>query len=244
MIVYYSTISYICYRKAFSILEIRDIFMYNVVIPLVATVISGIFTASVFRQYLERKKPHQLIWTIGLVLFTLSTAFEFHSEAFGWYIRTYQLYYVCAASLVAWLGAGTVYLLGSRRSGHIFLGYVLIVTLTMLIYTLSSEVIVDNLVSGQIIAGSAMPSDVRLFSPLLTIPGAIALIGGALYSWYKTKTNYNLLIGVGALIVASGGSLARFGIEDLIYITELIGVFVMLVGFIRSAEVVKKGASL
>lgn len=79
-----------------------------------------------------------------------------------------------------------------------------------------------------------MPANVRIISPFLTIPGSISLIGGALYSWSLTRRNYNLFIAIGALLVASGGGLSRFGMEWALYILELLGVAVMYIGFIKS----------
>lgn len=72
-----------------------------------------------------------------------------------------------------------------------------------------------------------MPASVRIISPFLTIPGSFELIGGALYSWYITRKNYNLFIAIGALLVSSGGGLSRFGMEWTLYIFELDGIEVL-----------------
>lgn len=51
---------------------------------------------------------------------------------------------------------------------------------------------------------------------------------------------YNLFIAIGALLVASGGGLSRFGMEWTLYLLELFGVAVMYIGFIKSEDVIKK----
>ncbi|MFQ5986033.1 MAG: hypothetical protein ACE5KQ_01590 [Thermoplasmata archaeon] len=81
---------------------------------------------------------------------------------------------------------------------------------------------------------------VRNLSLLFTLPGSVALIGGALYSRYRTRWSHNLLIAAGAGLMATGGSLARFvGRAELLYIFLLIGIAIMFVGFLRSLMVAR-----
>ncbi|NJD53038.1 MAG: hypothetical protein FIB07_09255 [Candidatus Methanoperedens sp.] len=206
--------------------------------PLITTLVSLFFAISVFRQYSERMKIYQFIWGTGLLIFSFTTLFEFISEIKGWSILMYRVYYVLIAFLVAILGLGTVYLF-NRRAGKYLTIYFAVVIAALIISTLNADVVSENL-KERIVGGSAMPANVRLISPFLTIPGSIALIGGALYSWYIARRNYNLFIAIGALLVASGGGLSRFGMEWALYILELLGVAVMYIGFIKSEDVIKK----
>lgn len=205
--------------------------------PLLTTLISLFFTFSVFRQYSCRRKIYQFIWGTGLLIFSVTTLFEFISETYGWNIPMYRAYYILIASLVAILGLGTVYLF-NRRAGRYLTLYFAVVITVLIILTLNARVDTEKL-QERIVGGSAMPAGVRIISPFLTIPGSIALIGGALYSWYITRRSYNLLIAIGALLVAGGGGLSRFGIEWALYILELLGIAVMYIGFIKSEEVIK-----
>ena len=206
--------------------------------PLITTLISLFFTISVFHQYSRRRKIYQLIWGIGLLIFSITTLFEFVSEIYGWNIPMYRAYYILIASLVAILGLGTVYLF-NRRAGRYLRLYFAVVIISLIILTLNARVDTEKL-QGRIVGGGAMPADVRIISPLLTIPGSIALIGGALYSWYIGRRSYNLFIAIGALLVAGGGGLSRFGAEWGLYILELLGVGVMYTGFIKSEEVIRQ----
>ena len=203
--------------------------------PLLTTLISLFFTISVFRQYSKRRKIYQFIWGIGLLIFSITTLFEFISEIYGWNIFMYRAYYVLIASLVAILGLGTVYLF-NRRAGKYLTLYFAVVITALLILTLNADVDAEKL-KEITVGGSAMPNGVRIISPFLTIPGSIALIGGALYSWRITRRSYNLFIAIGALLVASGGGLSRFGMEWALYMLELLGVAVMYIGFIKSEDV-------
>ncbi len=206
--------------------------------PLLTTLISLFFTFSVFSQYTRRRKIYQFIWGTGLLIFSVTTLFEFISEIYGWNIIMYKAYYVLIASLVAILGLGTVNLF-NRRAGKYLTLYFAVLIAALIILTLNAQVDAEKL-QERIVGGSAMPANVRMISPFLTIPGSIALIGGALYSWYIARRSYNLFIAIGALLVASGGGLSRFGMEWALYFLELLGVAVMYIGFIKSEDVIKK----
>ena len=208
--------------------------------PLAASALSLAYAVMVLNQYRRRKKMHQLVWTISFLLFTFAAFAEFWSEIAGWNPLLYRFYYVSAASLVAFMGAGTVYLLANRGLAHGFLAFVVVLTLTMLYKALGAELLTANFVPGVTVAGKAMPSSVRIFSPILTIPGTLALVGGALMSWWKTRTAYNLLIAAGAFIIAGSGSAARLGQAQFLYVGEMVGLAVLFGGFIKSREVSRK----
>ena len=77
---------------------------------------------------------------------------------------------------------------------------------------------------------------------LLNIYGTLALIGGALYSavifWRKhilrNRMWGNILIALGAMAPAMAGSFVTLGLPDLLYFSELVGVVVMYIGFLKS----------
>lgn len=207
--------------------------------PLLSSLLSVVFAYFVWQQYRERQKIHQKIWAISFLLFAFATFAEFYSEVWGWNITLYRLYYVAAAALVAYMGAGTVYLIYRQRIGNIFLGYCLLVTAVMLIQVFRAPVNTAAFEPGITVAGKAMPGTVRVFSPLLTIPGTLALMGGAVYSWLKGKTFYNVLIAVGTAIIAAAGGAARMGASSWLYLGEMVGLAIIFVGFMQSREVIR-----
>src|SRR3989304_10435151 len=114
-------------------------FSIQFLIPLITTLVSLFFTASVFRQYSQRKKIYQFIWGTGLLIFSFTTLLEFISEIYGWTIPMYRVYYVLIASLVAILGLGTVYLF-NRRTGRYLTLYFAVVIVALIILTLNAQV--------------------------------------------------------------------------------------------------------
>lgn len=202
-------------------------------------VISGVFAAMVFRQYVGRRKLYQLAWSVGLALFAVNATLEFVAFLRGWDEGLYRAFFALHAPLVALLGLGTVYLMADKRWGHGFLVYILVLTALYLFFSATAPVDAEAFVPGEVVGGRAMPDDVRSLSQLFTFPGAVALIGGALYSWHRTRWGYNLLIAAGAAIMTAGGILARWFTPEPFYTFLLIGIAVMFAGFLRSREVAR-----
>jgi hypothetical protein len=207
-----------------------------------ATVVSAIFTGLVFSHWLSRRKPYQLAWSLGLGLYALAAATQFLAEAYGWTVATYKAYYLVAAPLVAVLGIGSVLLL-HRRAGIGFALYTAAVFVGFALAVLGAAVNEAALASAIPVAGNALPDSVRIYSPMFTIPGSIALIGIAVYSYWRTRLRFNVWIGSGALIVALGGSLTRLNVSPwALYLGELLGIAVMFWGFLASQDLTKAKA--
>lgn len=91
----------------------------NVVLPFLSSTLSFVFALFLLDQWLERRRPYQLVWTIGMVWYGISAGTEFWGGAFGWSETVYRLWYLIGAVYVAaWLGLGTMYLLGRTRFGY------------------------------------------------------------------------------------------------------------------------------
>ena len=91
----------------------------NVVLPFLSSVLSFVFAAMVGDQWLRRRQPYQLVWTVGLLWYGISAGTEFIGGAFGWNESLYRTWYLVGAFGVAsYLGLGTVYLLNRTRFGY------------------------------------------------------------------------------------------------------------------------------
>lgn len=211
--------------------------------PLVGSIIAAVFMVLLLIQYLKRRKMHQLLWTVAIGLWFITMLLEFLSdpELMGGNPTTYKVFYVFAASLVGIMGAGSLYLLTHKPWGKYFLLYVIAVFIPFIALGLTASVDTAMLTEGFKTAGKAMPSHVRIFSPLLTVPGGIFLIGGAVYSFWLDRTKrYNLLIALGGIFPLMGGSLARAGNITLFYAFDTIGALLLFIGFLLSMEYIKR----
>ena len=219
-------------------------------IPIISTLVSFIFAASVFNRYRLRKGTHLLYWGIGLVFYGLGTLGEV-ILAFTFSPFVLKLWYLCGAMLTAaWLGQGTVFLLvrkpGVARGMAIGLVVVSILAAVLVLaaplnpaapaYDVArpaTEQYEDILVRSGFIV---------FLTILLNTYGAVTLVGGAVYSaylfWRKrvliNRVVGNILIAVGALMPAIAGPLFKAGVVDLLYISELLGAILMYLGFLQA----------
>jgi multisubunit Na+/H+ antiporter MnhC subunit len=91
----------------------------DVILPLGSSILSFVFAALVADQWLSRRQPFQLAWTIGLLWYGISAGTEFLGSAFGWSEALYRSWYLIGAfGVAAYLGLGTVLLLNRTRFGY------------------------------------------------------------------------------------------------------------------------------
>lgn len=207
------------------------------VVSLGAAAISAVFAGLVVRQWHSRRKPYQLAWAIGLVMFAAAAFTQFVAEAYGWSEPVYRAYYFLAAPLVAVLGVGSAFLV-SRRVGLAFALYtvILAVGFAWVVFTAAVDAsALQKLIPG----GDGFPSSVRIWSPLFTVPGSLALIGIALYSYWRTRLGFNLWIAAGGIAAAASGSLQALGVTWVLYLGELVGIALLFWGFLASQDLSK-----
>lgn len=206
---------------------------------LIAAFSGGVATVTAVKVYYTYARSwalHQLFWGVGLTLWALTGFAQAYAFAAAWQTPVYKAYYFSAVLLAGFLGAGTM---GLILRGHIFVkalyGYVLALAVVMgvsLIYAPVDEARLRTALVG----GLALPSSIRLIAPFINIPGGVAFIGGALYSFVKTRKLYALLITLGAATPALGGVLARFETPGLLHLTDFVGITLLSAGIFLSAR--------
>ncbi len=215
-------------------------------LPLITCIVSFIFAVTVLDQYFARRKSFQLLWAIGLFMYSVAAFTEFYAGMYGVTDIILRLWYLIGAILVAaYMGMGTLYLLMRRRNAHIVMAILGLATVyaTVRIFTVNIDVTGLTKLTGI----GVMPTDVRaLLAATFNAFGTFALVGGAIYSayvfWRKRilphRVSSNILIAVGALLPALGGTHLTFvGNLNILFICELAGVIVMFIGFLRTKEV-------
>ena len=220
----------------------------NSILPLSSGIISLIFTFAVLGRYLRKKGLHLLVWGVGLALYSVGTLAEAFVGAFGWNDVVFRLWYMCGAMLTAaWLGQGTVYLLTPKRTAHI-LTVILVVASFYAVFRIFTAQLNPLLMPGEQMSGHAITtSGVRVLTPFFNIYGVVMLAGGAAYSaWIFFRKRImphrvvgNILIAVGAMSPALGGSLSRLGYTEFLYLSEFIGAILMYAGFLTATVTVK-----
>lgn len=219
-------------------------------LPILSTIITFIFTGAVFNRFRVRHGAHLLFWSIGLALYGLGTLTEVVS-LFNFNALAIKLWYLCGAMLTAaWLGQGTINLLVRRRGIATTLNIILVVvSLLALVLILIAPITPAAANYNPAQPLSTQYKDILTRSGiivaltiLLNTYGTFTLVGGAIYSVYifwRKKVLFNRMIGnifiaVGALMPAIGGSFIKLGLPDFLYLSELLGVILMFVGFIQA----------
>jgi hypothetical protein len=222
--------------------------------PAATAVLGFVFAGLVFSQWLKRHKPHQMAWTVGLLMYAVAALMEAVSEGMGfWNPLVYRFYIVLAASMVGFLGLGTYYLMARKKTGpKIFLAYVLICFATFFVGVFTTTLNEDKLIPGITVGGQALGASMsfpRFMSLFFNIPGTLLLLGGAVVSAYRfaKKHEYayrmwaNVLIALGTIVIAWAGSMARAGQTVGLYPAEMVASAILLSGFLL-AGTLDKGA--
>jgi hypothetical protein len=219
-------------------------------LPFISTLVTFAFATAVFIRYLRRRGPHLLMWTIGLLFYGLGTLAEV-LLAFSFNGLVLKLWYLSGAMLTAaWLGQGSIHLLIRRRGvawtltgilaaiSLLAAGLVLSAPLT----SAASSYNVAQAISSQYKDILTRGGTTIAMTIVLNIYGTLALVGGAIYSaviFFRkhvlaNRMIGNLLIAIGALAPAMAGSFVKLGLVDGLYLSELIGVVLMYIGFIQA----------
>lgn len=225
--------------------------------PATTAAIGFVFTALVFAQWLQRHKAHQLAWSVGLLFYSVAAVTTAVSERTQhWDPTVYRVYIVLAASLVGFLGLGSLYLMAKRRIwGDVFLGWNVVCLVVFAVGVALAPLDTAELVPGITVGGEPLGPSLsfpRVMSPAISLPGSVFLLGGALVSaWrFSVKREYayrfwaNMLIASGTIVIAGVGARARLGDPTGLYPAEMIASVLLLSGFLLAGTIRKGGRAV
>jgi hypothetical protein len=210
-----------------------------VILPAITAVVAAVFAIVVLRQYRSHHRTYQLMWAAGFTMFAIAAFAGYLARSGGATETEYELFYLFGAILnVAWLALGTMYLLAPRRWADV--SFVLVVVLSLVAAYAVVAAPVDLAAAGAGHAAYPNGSLARILAGIGSGVGSIVLIGGALWSgwvFFRKRHNgrravANVVIAAGVLIVAAGGTVAFTGQGGVLEYTNLVGLAVMLAGFL------------
>jgi hypothetical protein len=210
-------------------------------IPVLTTFFAALFAVAVYRRYLHKGKgAHLLWWAGGIAIYGVGTFTEGFVTLFGWNEPIFRAWYISGALLGgAPLAQGTVYLLLRRKTAHILTAilvpFIIVAALCVMASPIDYSQVEPHRLTGKVLIWSWT----RLFSPFINTYAMIFLAGGAALSAYRFKKNRktyhrfvgNVCITIGALLPAIGGSFTRFGYTEVLYVTELLGLSTIYIGY-------------
>ena len=213
--------------------------------PLVTGAVSLALTLLLARQFLQRRKRHQMVWTasLGLLAFAAFLAFLGNPDVVGWSPALYKAYLPLTAIPVGLIGLGVLYLFANHpRWSQVYAAYWAITAVLVLAIVAITPVKDPNALGqslaqqGPNVGGSFLPGfgSVSLFQ---TIPGAAVFIGGGVYSWWKDRTRkYGLVLALGGVLFTVAGSTSRLGSSATFFLLTALAAIVTFVGFVLAVE--------
>jgi hypothetical protein len=226
--------------------------------PLGAALVSATFAFLLGRQWMARRRPHQLAWTAALAMFAVATLATAQGVRLGWTPGLFRVYYLFGAMInVPFLAVGTVYLLARRRwPGHLFAAAVLVAAAygaaAMASAHLDAAVLegVRGIPEARfVITGGALT---RTLSRYYSYTSFTVVVLGALWSAARLSRRRsaadsphlrrlatgNLLIAAGTFVVAAASVAVRLGrgseVAMLFSVGLLAGISLMFSGFLRT----------
>jgi hypothetical protein len=208
-------------------------------LPILTTILSALFAASLFQRWAAKRSTHLLWWAIGITTYGLGTALESAITLAGNSIPLTKAWYIAGALLGGYpLAQGSLYLSWSRRFANrltaVSITFVIVASALVVLSPVNAGALEPHRPTGAILEWQW----VRLLTPLVNAYAVFFLIGGALVSAWRHLKNRghsyraagNALIALGALFPGVGGSFAKAGIVEALYIGECIGLMLIWLG--------------
>lgn len=209
-------------------------------IPIVTTLFSIYFVIEIYKHYLRRKTSYLLWWTVGVLTFGLGTFAESYNALFGWNEINLKYWYIVGALLGGFpLAQGTVYLLMKKKFADITSLFFVSLIIVSAVFVILTPVTIPEGYDYKLTGAVFTWEWVRYFSPLINLYAFVFLVGGAIYSAIKYRRQIekearfkgNIYIAIGGLLPGIGGTFTRMGYVNVLFITELLGLLLIYVGY-------------
>jgi len=193
-------------------------------------------------QFIQRRKIHQFLWTIALFFYGTSTLMELlmNPDVLGFNVILFSIFYITATSLVGLLGAGQLYLIVKHKVSHIFLVFVIIMSISLLLALIFTPFPIGLSFTGELgedirVISNGYPISVRVYAIILASVGGTFFLIGSLYSFIRDRSRYYVLF------FAIGALMPMFRNVPFGYLgNELVGVIFLFIGYILSILHIKK----
>ena len=190
----------------------------NLILPFITTSVMVVFTISVFRRWLFRRRASFLFWSIGLGMFAAASFAEAYFAVAGWNSSIFFIWYFMGAVLTAaWIGHGTFLLLVRKRWRHVLTGVLIFASLGALVLMLqimpnldssvfdrgrplSEQYKTDVIEEGDTVAAGAERVEIEHRGELVTVSPGILPLGASI----RTTTIFFNIYGT---IMLVGGAL-------------------------------------
>lgn len=216
--------------------------------PAFAALVAALCAVSLVRDAIARPRPERITWALAFIIFALAAGSEVIGASLGWSPILARMYYLCGAVLVVGvLALGELYLLFPGKLPAFTTG------LALLVAALSATVVWSAPIDQQRLQTEGWHAIERgpvliALAVALNAGGTAILAGGALFSAWAMRGKPDLrqraagclLIAVGTLTVASGGTLTRLGRPEYLYLAMSAGIVIIFSGILLTRGVSRR----
>ena len=218
------------------------------VFPAIAALVSLVFAGLLFRRFLERRRPFQLLWAIALLMYSVASLALVLGVVNGWTSDEYRVYWLLGAVLnVPFLAVGELALLVRNRTVVNVLLLIVVFLTAFALNRVRTATLDTAALEADLPRGSEVLADDTFALALAryyAFTGYFVLLGGALWSAWKMRGAPQLrnrfvgTLGIagGATIVAAGSAFAATGNLPGFSITLTVGIATMFWGFVRASR--------
>lgn len=210
-------------------------------LPIATTVISAAFLIVLLLRASKRNwAPHLMWWAVGVFFYGVGTFFESWITLGGNTLTLNRIWYWAGAILGGYpLATGSVYLVMNRKWANWLTGvslvFVIFASVMVFMTPMDASKMLAHKPGGDVIEWQW----VRLLTPFINLYAAFFLVGGAMWSSYKFFASGNqpkraigtALIAFGAILPGIGGSMAKGGVVEALYIGEFAGLIFIWIGY-------------
>jgi hypothetical protein len=205
-------------------------------LPVAAALVALLFVFLLARSLWQRPAGQKALWAAGFLFFAVATVCEAVGQRAGWSPALFRSYYLAGGVLtVAYLGAGSAWLLLRPRARDVMLGALAVGSIAAAASVWLAPVnahVLATTASGRPPDNSALMGHAFLWAVVFNSAGTAILIGGSLYSIARRRrVSANAWIASGALVVALATGLSRTGDYSLVYLGQVVGIALMFCGF-------------
>jgi len=175
-----------------------------------------------------------------MVSYAAGTTTEALTTLIGWHEPVFRVWYITGALLGGMpLAQGSAFLLLSKKSAtrwaFAVCTVVVVASVCVILSPIDASAVEVHRLSGRVLEWHW----VRAFSPFVNTYALIFLVGGAVLSAVRYSKDAalrdrfigNVFIAAGGLLPGIGGSFTRFGHVEVLYVTELVGLVMIYVGY-------------
>lgn len=225
------------------------------IFELLAGLAALVATVFIFDQQLHRPRPYKLMWTLGLLFYGIAALAAFAGAASHWTVLDYKVWYYFGGVLTAaYLGLGSFWLLWNKTAARILtwiaaaisiIAGVIVVLVPVSAATAGKLAHSDTATVTNVSAFPVLPGFLAIFAILMSIPGAVFLFGGALWSAWtfiqRKAPGYRVtsmvLLALGSVFPSFTTGFQRLGFSAAAPLGEFLGALCLLAGLLISLDV-------